>query len=154
MRFQNKLKVLLLSLHFTCVSVSVHSLKFLQVCLSSSFAFQCLQLLWVSFENFGGCVHFKKFPLRLLKHLEFMISCFNNKPMGLPSPKSVSTKGFNHSSGLLSFMFLCLVHNPHPLWFQELSSWFLSQILFLSPSPGYVLCFPLPFPQQCMFCLV
>lgn len=38
-------------------------------------------------------------------------------------------------------MFLCLVHNPHPSWSQQLSSWFLSQILFLSPSPGYVLCF-------------
>lgn len=43
-----------------------------------------------------------------------MISCFNNRPMVLPSPKSASTKYFNHSSGLLSFLFLCLVHNPHP----------------------------------------
>lgn len=63
--------------------------------------------------------------------------------MVLPSSESPSTEGFNRSSGLLSsFSFLCLVHNPHPFWLQRISSWFLSQILFVSPSPGCVLCFP------------
>lgn len=62
-------------------------------------------------------------------------------PMVMPSPKSASTKWFQSLFWTLTFMFLCLVHNPHPLWLQQLSSWFLSQILFLSPSPGYVSCF-------------
>lgn len=151
MGFQNK--VLLLSLHFTCVSVSVHSLKFLECVFPALLHFS-------AFSFYGWAL--KTLGVVLILRSSLWDCC---------------TTWSSQSAVLITNPWACLLLNLHqqkvpitlldsylscscalftihiPFGSSSFPSGFSSRSPFCRLSWLYSL-LPLPFPQKCTFCLV